>query len=250
MTVVSQRFGDGGLIRCKSEVIDPIEPRLFDVDWVRANGYIHQSGMGRGGAHILKYSGHDVVLRFFLRGGIMRRINRDRYLRLGEKRSRSFREYELLRWMNSQGLRVPKPIAAMTAPTGVFYRAAIILECIPQARTLADVLREGPLPNGIWSDIGKTIRDMHELQVFHADLNCRNVLIDDADRVWLIDFDKSRRRKRGRWMTQNIERLRRSLLKERGTAAKFWMDDQDWFQLVDSYQASHDGKIDVAAKRA
>ena len=31
---------------------------------------------------------------------------------------------------------------------------------------------------------------MHHAQVNHTDLNIHNILIDDSDKVWIIDFDK------------------------------------------------------------
>lgn len=250
MSVSSQLIRKGGLIRYDKDVFDPTDTRLFDIKWLQESGYVNQSGMGRGGVHALHFKERDIVLRYFLRGGLMRKVNYDRYFRLGQERSRSFREYELLRWMRSQALLVPKPIAALTAPSGLFYRAAIMLERIPQSRTLADILKDGPLQSDIWFSIGETIRQMHHMNVFHADLNCRNVLIDKGERVWLIDFDKSRRRQPGGWTTQNIDRLKRSLLKEQSRAADFHMDDQNWSQLLCGYRASRYGYTDVVVEQA
>ena len=52
--------------------------------------------------------------------------------------------------------------------------------------------------------------------VNHTDLNIHNILIDDKDKVWIIDFDKCHQASEGRWRELNLERLKRSFLKEKG----------------------------------
>lgn len=159
------------------------------------------------------------VLRGYRRGGLVARLSRQAYIWQGEMRTRSFREYRLLAMMREKGLRVPAPLAAAYWRHGLTYRAAILVERIPDVRPLAHALDEP-----VWDAVATAIASMHALGVWHADLNAFNILLDAQGQVWLIDFDRgtaggvSARQRRA-----NLLRLRRSLEKvgsERGIA--FW----------------------------
>lgn len=174
-----------------------------------------------------------MVLRHYWRGGMIARINRDSFLRVAPDRSRAMQEYRLLDWMRSQGLAVPRPCAARFRPVagGLFYQADLVTQMLPGTVTLADALAAGPLDTTIWSRIGAAIAQMHGLGVYHSDLNCRNILLDQDGKVWLIDFDKSACRPDGPWKQANFDRLERSLRKEaRITPAVRW-DAQGWAAL-------------------
>ncbi len=226
---------NGTVIRFDTSIIPTMEPRLFEPDWLRANGHFQGSAKGRGQAHFLRFAGRDMVLRKFMRGGFVGKFNRDLFLRIGKNQSRAMQEFDLLDWMYTNGLPVPRPVAARYAISGLFYRADIVTERIPDAHTLADALRDAALPVPLWIAIGATIRQLHDHNVFHSDLNCRNILIDAQEKVWLIDFDKCERRKTGDWTTQNLDRLQRSLRKENVNFPKFHWTDQDWASLMSGY---------------
>ncbi|WP_066456333.1 3-deoxy-D-manno-octulosonic acid kinase [Castellaniella caeni] len=163
------------------------------------------------------------VLRHYRRGGLRARLGRASYLWLGEARVRSFAEVRVLAHLRQAGVRVPEPLAAAYWRQGLFYRAAILIARIPQARTLAHRLAAAD-PQAV----ARAIFAMHEAGVWHADLNAFNILFDAQDRVWLIDFDRARlgvvsseqRRK-------NRLRLRRSLVKVVGARAVPWWDALD-----------------------
>lgn len=221
-----------------SRILPQITPQLFDPQWQRSQGHLKGTAPGRGEAYFLRIMGHDLVLRPCRRGGLIGRINTRLYLRLGAQRSRVFQEYSLLEWMHAQGLAVARPVAALYAPAGVFYRADLITERIPGAQSLADVLRRNALPSEVWAQIGQTIGQMHALEVDHTDLNCRNILLDDQQKIWLIDFDKCRKRAVGVWRQHNLARLRRSLDKEKlGQPGLSW-SEADWAALVAGYEAA------------
>lgn len=137
--------------------------------------------------------------------------------------------------MRRHGLSVPKPVAARYVPSGLCYRADLITERIPQARPLADILMETPLARPIWSKIGDVIRQMHVLDIYHSDLNCRNILLDADMQVWLIDFDKCRHRRNTGWQQHNLSRLRRSLTKEKAKHPELHWSDTDWPALGAGY---------------
>jgi len=227
----------GTVIRYDAQVLSPPQPRVFDVDWLHANQHWRGSTQGRSQAHFFHYAGHDMVLRHFHRGGLMGRVNRDLFARVPATRSRGLMEYDLLTQMRAEGLPVPRPVAARYVPFGLFYRADIITERIDGARPLQDVLLKQPLAAQVWTAIGVAIRDLHDHDVFHSDLNCRNIMLDDALRVWFIDFDKCEKRAQGSWTRANLDRLHRSLTKTQTASPDFSWTAKDWANLEVGYAA-------------
>lgn len=229
--------GDGAVIWWAADMLEAIRPEIFDPAWLARQGVLRGAALGRGQSHFLELEGRALVLRQFRRGGLVGRVIADAYLRLGARRSRPYREFRLLEWMHAEGLSVPRPVAARYAPSGLIYRAQLITERIPDAVPLADRLRDGVLAPEVWRAIGGTVRQMHRLGVDHVDLNCRNILLDAAAGVWLIDFDRCRRRADGGWTAANLARLRRSLVKEAGRRAVHFDAERDWTAFLDGYQA-------------
>lgn len=176
-----------------------------------------QPGNGDGGRGAVWYVkgpfGHG-VLRHYRRGGLVGRVNRDRYLWRGEDRTRSFREFRLLHELARRGLRVPSPLAAGYAREGLFYRADLLTALVPGVKTLAQRIA-GDFPSGqTWERLGATLARFHAEGVFHADLNAHNILLDHQHDAWLIDFDRGELRTPARgWQQANLQRLQRSLHK-------------------------------------
>ena len=189
---------------------------------------------GRGSAWFLE-SWPPMVLRCYQRGGLVARLSRSTYLYLGRERTRSFAEFRLLQYMQARGLPVPVPVAAASWRTGVLgYQAAILVERLEGTRALGSAFRD--IRTETWRSVGQTIRNFHDAGVFHADLNCFNILLSD-DAVYLIDFDKGQlRRDRAGWKQRNLERLHRSLDK------LAWPDggptlEQAWARLLQGYRS-------------
>lgn len=227
----------GAVIRYDSDVLPEMEPRLFEPDEGRAQGWHRGTFDGRNPAHVLHYRGCDMVLRHFWRGGLIGRVSRDFFLRTGIANSRAMREFDLLAWMRARGLPVPRPLAARFVPAGLGYRADLITGQIAGAQPLADVLARSAIPASDWSGIGRLVGRMHLLGVDHTDLNCRNILVDGDLRGWLIDFDKCSRRAPGTWAQRNLARLNRSFEKERRRHPGMHWDDGDWAAFLAGYEA-------------
>lgn len=226
----------GSVIRYVPGVLAPFEPRLFDVPWLKTERHHRGSAAGRGDAHFLNFAGRDMVLRPYLRGGLVRKISRDLYVRMGLERARSMREFALTAWMRAQGLPVPQVVAAQVTRLGPVYRAALLTERIPDAQPFEDHLCAGPLNTAIWHRIGVAVRQMHDAGVYHSDLNRRNILIDAQNQVWLIDFDKCDRRPPGSWTQENLDRLHRSLARAAPQGRPLHWGIDDWRALVAGYQ--------------
>jgi 3-deoxy-D-manno-octulosonic acid kinase len=200
-----------------SIVFDPARLRqaeraLFDPQaWGAAAQPVHGRG-GRGAAWFVDGEFGAGVLRQYRRGGWAARASRDGYLWQGEARVRSLREFALLRRLHALGLPVPAPIAAWYLRRGWRYRAAILVERIAPARSLAEAVNSGEAP---WPAVGSAIAQFHRQQAHHADLNANNILLDAANRPWLIDWDRGRIESGpGDWSGRVLDRLQRSLRKE------------------------------------
>jgi 3-deoxy-D-manno-octulosonic acid kinase len=185
--------------------------------------------------------GRSYVLRRYLRGGKMAALLQDRYLWGGRDSSRPAREQRAVERALQHGLPVPPVAAWFTQRSGVFYRAAIISRFIPNQGTLASFLGEQVMTDERWSALGALIRRLHNANVFHADLNANNILIDADGEFHLIDFDKAVFDGNANLGLDNLARLLRSLNKigrGRETDGKPWhFCEPDWVRLQSGYDA-------------
>jgi len=209
-------------------------PELFDPEHWGERAQRVGSG-GRGSAWFVDAGGRGLVLRRYLRGGFAARLSRDGYAWRGESRVRSLAEYRLLRELRQRGLAVPAPYAACYWRRGRVYRAAILVERIAGARSLADLAAERG-NTAPWAATGRLIAAFHHAGLDHADLNAHNVLFDGDGAGWLIDLDRGRLRRPARgWRERNLARLLRSLRKLRGDRAIAGVD-ADFARLRLAYE--------------
>ncbi|MDT8382828.1 MAG: 3-deoxy-D-manno-octulosonic acid kinase [Gammaproteobacteria bacterium] len=216
-----------------ADQLTTIEPGYFDAAALARDGLLRGTAQGRGTTHFVEIAGLDCVLRHYRRGGLMAGLLGDRYWRATLPESRAWREWHLLADLSAQGLPVPVPVATRVVTRGPFYRADIIMQRVPDSRSLNQVLQDGPLSAAQWQAIGRCVRRFHRAGVYHADLNAHNILLGGAVAVWLIDFDRGEIRPPSRdWQMANLERLRRSLDKLSGLQAAFHFGEADWQQLM------------------
>lgn len=193
-------------------------------------------GSGRGAVWLRPAGGHSLVLRHYRRGGLMGRLIHDRYLREPLARTRALAEFALLQRLRAWGLDVPRAAGARWQPAGLFYRADILVERIAGAEDLSEQLQRSALPAEAWQAVGAAIARLHAHGVDHTDLNCHNLMRDADGRVWIIDFDRCRVRAAGPWQQANLDRLLRSLRKERSRLAAWHWSEADWPALLAGYQ--------------
>ncbi len=210
------------------------EPALFEPAAWRRRGQLLGSAQGRGETAFVGDGTHEYVLRHYRRGGLPGRLVRDHYLWFGLENTRAWREWHLTAELFRLGLPVPRPVAARVERDGLFYRADLITVRIPAARSLAQALHDGPLPEAQWRAIGACIRRFHAAGVDHADLNAHNILLAGGE-VFLIDFDRGRLRAAGRWQQRNLARLLRSLRKLYNESLEIAFSDSDWQALLAGY---------------
>lgn len=193
---------------------------------------------GRGQVYYLQTSAGEAVLRHYQRGGLVARFCSDWYFWQGAELTRPFREFRLTANLFSMGLPVPRPLAARYVRTGFGYRADLMTARIPNAMTLAELLHEAPELIA-WPAIGRLIACFHQRGLWHADLNAHNILIDGNETIWLIDFDRGELRELTRdWPLQNLQRLKRSLLKLGADRLASRFESAAWADLLDAYRGS------------
>ncbi len=192
---------------------------------------------GRGAAWFVQTPAGDAVLRHYRRGGVVAHFNHRTYLWNGAERTRSFREFRLLRMLRERGLPVPMPLAAAYWRHGTGYRAALLMIRLAGTQSMGAQLDSGEVP--AWAAIGSTIARFHRAGACHADLNVDNVLMDANGTCWLIDFDRGVLRTPARgWQRANLARLQRSLRKRLGGRADSAPIVAGWKTMLDAYRVA------------
>ncbi|WP_084360858.1 3-deoxy-D-manno-octulosonic acid kinase [Hydrogenophaga palleronii] len=215
-----------------------VSARTFDPAAQRG-GTALATGSGRGQALRIGDGAQGQVLRHYRRGGLVARLSDDLFWRAPAHRSRAMQEFSLLRLMRSWQLPVPEPVAASHRPVGaLFYRADIVVGLIPDSSNVVQWLQRRPLEPAEWQALGRAIRQLHDRQVFHADLNAHNLLLDAQGQAWVVDFDKCDVRPREGWKQANLDRLQRSLRKEAGRVSPYHWRETDWDTLLAGYRAT------------
>ena len=155
-----------------------VDASWFDpAHWQGAHG-VERETSGRGAVLIVPHGDETWVVRHYRRGGYVARLIEDHYIWLGDDRSRSFREWRLLRRLHDAGLPVPNPIAAHVRRLGLLYTADIITTYLPDTRKLSAFIAEHNVPWDCWRRIGRMVRAVHEHGVDHPDLTAHNILLD------------------------------------------------------------------------
>ncbi len=245
------KVGDSYILYDASIIAEPT-PQLFDRDYhikqqARQNNSSaagQSAGVGRARVIYFPYENRSLVLKHYFRGGAVATFSKDRYLGFDIEKSRAFREWRLLKKMFQLGLPVPQAVAAHVEKSLLSYQADLITEEIKNAATLADVLSERGIDAAQWKKIGACLKLFHQHNVYHADLNARNILLagampdnaTGAGDVYLIDFDNSDFRMDSKtWKMANLARLKRSLLKFKNNRQGFNFDESGWVSLLAGY---------------
>lgn len=129
-----------------------------------------------------------VVVKHYKRGGLWGRLVRRRYLKWGKSRSQL--EFELLLKARDLGINVPEPL--LYAHRGRWiYRAWLVTREIKQPQSLARLsLNDEKRTRQVMASVIDQISRLIDHGIWHVDLHPGNVMIDQSDRVFLLDFDK------------------------------------------------------------
>jgi len=236
LTETVEKTATGAILYDKA-IINQISEDRFE-----ASGWLHSEPLkgshGSGGRGNTMYVGNiprQFVLRHFMRGGLVGKLVRDRYLWTGEDNTRSFVEWRLLAKLADNNLRVPRPAAARYCRRGPTYTADIITVRIPAVSPLSQYIAAHSRDEAFWRSTGAAIREFHACGVYHADMNAYNLQIDKDGELWMLDFDKGALKTPGAWQQQTLSRLQRSLHKVVALDPKIDFRASNWEQLLEGY---------------
>ena len=215
---------------------------LFDPAYLQSKNLLIQSDLireGRGLVKIFSFGGLEMVLRHYHRGGLPAKFINDHYLWQGLQKTRAICEANILAELHHKNMPVPQPVAALIHRKGIRYTADIITTCISEASTLREALLVKSLDEQVWDNIGNTIRKFHNHKCNHVDLNANNIMIDQQNKIYLIDFDRSRiEGSEGSWQKNNLKRLHRSLEKCLNNDVDFHYTSKDFVTLMQAYNSA------------
>jgi 3-deoxy-D-manno-octulosonic acid kinase len=130
------------------------------------------------------------VIKHYLRGGIIHLFNKQYYLRTQGLRCR--KEYELFRLVRNLGVNAPEPLVFVYSGL-VFYRAWLITREIQGARSLAEIsINDSERAKSVMAALINQVEILIDNNILHVDLHPGNVLVDDDDKIYIIDFDKAK----------------------------------------------------------
>jgi 3-deoxy-D-manno-octulosonic acid kinase len=236
LTETVEKTATGAILYDKAIINQISEDRFEPAGWLHSEPLTgaHGSG-GRGNTMYVGNIPRQFVLRHFMRGGLIGKLVRDRYVWTGEDNTRSFREWRLLAKLAVNNLRVPRPAAARYCRFGPTYTDDIITVRIPAVSPLSEYIAVRSRDEAFWRSTGASIREFHACGVFHADMNAYNLQIDSAGRMWMLDFDRGRLLPPGAWQQKTLGRLHRSLVKIKNLDPRVHFDENDWESLLDGY---------------
>ena len=190
-----------GVIRHVDTSPTPFNPVCFDTVELQRKGLVEGlASAGRGNTVFFRLHDEALVLRHYRRGGLVRHICKSHYVFSGYSRTRALREFDLLVRLQEIGLPAPRAYACKVVRRGPLYTASLVTYRLP-GRTLAQAMEdadgksgESGLTDTVWRAIGEVIGQFHAAGIYHADLNAHNIMIDNNQRVSLIDFDRGAQR--------------------------------------------------------
>ncbi|HNP34565.1 MAG TPA: 3-deoxy-D-manno-octulosonic acid kinase [Woeseiaceae bacterium] len=236
MTETVERTTTGAILYDRSIINQISDARFLPGGWAHAERLCGELGSaGRGNTFMVGNVPRQFVLKHYLRGGLLGKLVRDRYVWAGADETRSFAEWRMLAKMAQFDLPVPRPAAARYVQHGTFYSADIITVRIPGVRPLSQLIAGTPRAPEFWANIGAAVFDFHHAGVYHADMNAYNIQIDTNGKLWMLDFDKGRLREPGPWQQATLARLHRSLKKICSLDPGLQFHDRDWSALLEGY---------------
>jgi 3-deoxy-D-manno-octulosonic acid kinase len=221
-----------------AQLAGQISIRWFDPEYWQSHAEVQALAItSRGQTWRIQTADKTYVLRHYHRGGLVAKYAFDRYLWLGLMRTRAWREYQLLVKLQEFNLPAPRPLAARVQQQGWFYRADLITNCIPNSRALSRILVEHTLDTTLWQSIGACIRAFHRRNIYHVNLNVHNILLDNSDHIYLINFDRSNVDQDQSWQQRSLLRLYQSLLKLKAQDSHVHFNETNWQALLAGYHA-------------
>ncbi len=220
-------------------LLTDFDAQMLSSDYWQQRDAISGSAQGRGTTWFIHYQDKHMVLRHYYRGGLIGKFNKDHYIFTSKNTTRAAKEFNLLGKMQQWQLPAPAPIAYRVIRKGLFYQADLLSSRVEHAKDLVAILTEQAITDEVWFEIGKMIKRFHDRGIYHHDLNSHNILLDDNNKSWLIDFDQGELREIANgWQQANMQRLLRSFRKEKNQLPQFFWSEGNWSMLQQGYEQS------------
>ena len=131
-----------------------------------------------------------VAIKSYTRGGWVRYLIKQRYLKLGKIRAQI--EFELLQLVRNLGVNAPEPVAYAYVGTLV-YKTWLITKAIDPAVSLTQLsVADEARTRLVMVSVVDQVHTLIEHNILHTDLHPGNVIVDRENQGILIDFDKGR----------------------------------------------------------
>lgn len=180
---------------------------------------------GRGKVQRFRFEEGYGVVRHYRRGGAARLLAEDAYL----FHNRAVLELRVLAHLVQSGFPAPEPLGVAWEQQGPLWRGDIATRFVNAEELHYRVESESAENDDLLRRTGGLIRRMHDLGVFHADLQVRNILVHD-ECIYIIDFDNAS-------MTSSLSALQRArnLLRLRRSMTKCNLPESRWRHLMEGY---------------
>ena len=196
------------------EITFHVDDNIFNVHAANYAYQFNTKKIGRGEVYFIDCNNNKLVLKEYNRGGLIRYFTKNKYLYLGLKRTRPFKEFLMLKKMHELELPVPRPVSIKLSISGFYYTGKIITEEVLNTVNLKKIIISKKINNQIISNIISVLRNLIQNNIFHSDLNINNILIDESLSIYIIDFDNSFFTKRKKLLIKPLDRLIKSIRKE------------------------------------
>ena len=200
-------------IQYDSNTFDNFSSKLFNIDYISKEGLIKSVMTGRGKALEIEYEDRRYFLKHYIRGGFAAKVSYDKYILRSLASTRAIKEYNLLNIMNEKGLPVPKAAALQIITSRFTYKANLITCKIENEGTLHEFIQNKKMNNDLWDKLSMTLEKFFQENVYHSDLNSKNIIIDKNNNFFLLDFDNSCFYYDKKLFNKSVLRLERSLKK-------------------------------------
>lgn len=209
---------------------------LFKYDLLRANDKV-SAIRSRGAVYLTRAKNEKVIIKKYLRGGLISHYIKYSYLWVGRKRARSINEFLILNILYSEGYPVPIPLYARVIRSGLLYHADIITREIETCDSLISRLNLSPLLSCDWFRLGMCIKKFHNRGLYHRDLTLGNILINKKNEFFLIDMGKSRLYRKNIFSRLDLYRLKRSLNGQAILNPQFFFEKRNWVHFMLGYKS-------------
>ena len=144
---------------------------------------------GRTSIRVIRLQGiGSVVIKYYRRGGAIRRLIKKHYLRCGKRRCQI--EFELLQQVRSLGINAPEPVA-FAYRGRLFYQCWLVTRKIQDHQTLVQISRSNEEQARMaMKAVVKQVSMLIKNKILHVDLHPGNVIVDNQNQIYLLDFDK------------------------------------------------------------